>query len=143
MSSIAQPKRRISLRSVGEILTDHTGNFYELRGDELRELGKLLVDRRGRVFEIADVEPPTIATEAPIVAKQSIIFKLLNWFSRMFLGNKTCPQNEQYPWIGSVPSAVADGSNQVSQESVEHRMLIITHPLPRTVLTRSKCDSDP
>jgi|GEM_PF-6108307 len=64
MSAIAEPKKRIALRCVGEILTDHTGHFYELRGDDLRELGKLLIDRRGRVFEIAEAEPPTVETES-------------------------------------------------------------------------------
>ena len=80
MSTVSQPQRRITLRSVGEILTDHTGNFYELCGDELRELGKLLVDRRGRVFEVADAEPPPVAVEVPVIAKQSIVSRLLNWF---------------------------------------------------------------
>ena len=90
MSAVAQPKRRITLRSVGEILTDHAGNFYELRGDELRELGKLLIDRRGRVFEIVDAEPSAVAVEnSVVVAKQSIISKLLNWFSRIPASN-TC-----------------------------------------------------
>jgi hypothetical protein len=83
MSAVTQTKRRITLRSVGEILTDHTGNFYELRGDELRELGKLLIDRRGRVFEIAESEMSTVEVETPVVTKTSIIFRLLKLCARI------------------------------------------------------------
>ena len=84
MSSVAQPKKRIALRSVGEILTDHTGNFYELHGNDLRELGKLLIDRHGRVFEIAETE-----AEIAVVNKHSIVSRLRQWFARIFGGN-TC-----------------------------------------------------
>ena len=89
MRSVAQPEKRIALRSVGEILTDHTGNFYELRGDDLRELGKILIDARGRLFEVAEAESPTLAAEMPVVSKHSIVSRLRNWFSRL-LGRNTC-----------------------------------------------------
>ena len=86
MSSVAQTGKRIALRSVGEVLTDHTGNFYELRGDDLRELGKLLIDTRGRVFEVAEAESPVIAVEMPVVGAHSILSRLRNWFSRILGG---------------------------------------------------------
>jgi hypothetical protein len=44
--------KRIGLRSVGKIVTDASGHFYEVRGQELHALGDLVRDERGRIFEV-------------------------------------------------------------------------------------------
>lgn len=44
--------RRAGLRSVGEIVSDESGNLYEVQGRELRSLGELVRDEGGRVFEV-------------------------------------------------------------------------------------------
>jgi len=49
-----------------------------------------------------------------------------------------CHKSRNRTWIGSVPSAVADGSNDeraIFPNNFDRSAL--THPLPRTVLTRS------
>jgi hypothetical protein len=51
---------------------------------------------------------------------------------------RACPKSPNRAWIGSVPSAVADGSNDqraIFPDNFDCHAL--THPLPRTVLTRS------
>ena len=91
--------RRVRLRSVGEVLTDQSGRFYELRGDHLHQLGELVTDRVGRVFEIANAPPAKRETEileqaaAPTEPDQieagnarSILSRFANWFSRRLRG---------------------------------------------------------
>jgi len=44
--------RSVRLRSVRELMTDDSGNFYEVNGRKLRPLGELVRDEHGRVFEV-------------------------------------------------------------------------------------------
>src|SRR2546425_2173303 len=48
----ARDENRVGLRSVGEILRDQAGHFYEVRGQQLQALGELVRDERGRIFEL-------------------------------------------------------------------------------------------
>ena len=56
------------LRSVGEVMADEDGNFYEVAGQQLRPLGELVSDERGRIFEVqpaSETRPAAAAKEAP------------------------------------------------------------------------------
>src|SRR4030095_9441004 len=44
--------RSVRLRSVRGLMTDDSGNFYEVNGRQLRPLGELVRDEHGRVFEV-------------------------------------------------------------------------------------------
>ena len=44
--------KRVGLRSVGEVVADEAGSFYEVCGRQLRRLGELVRDERGRIYEV-------------------------------------------------------------------------------------------
>ncbi|HJQ68518.1 MAG TPA: hypothetical protein VKA70_06085 [Blastocatellia bacterium] len=57
--------KRAGLRSVGEVVTDEAGNFYEVQGRELRRLGELVRDEGGRVFEVCPATGEQSNKKAP------------------------------------------------------------------------------
>ncbi len=44
--------KHVGFRSVGEVVTDEAGTFYEVRGQQLRPLGELVRDECGKIFEV-------------------------------------------------------------------------------------------
>jgi len=46
-------RNRVGLRSVGEVVVDEAGHFYEVRGKQLHPLGELVRDERGRIFQVS------------------------------------------------------------------------------------------
>lgn len=61
----ATEQDQVGLRSVGEVLTDHTGHLYEVQGEELRTLGELVRDPEGRLFEVCNYTNNRGINEAP------------------------------------------------------------------------------
>lgn len=61
--------QRVHLRSVGEVMADEAGNFYEVHGQQLRPLGELVSDERGRIFEVQPAhETPSTPRENPWIS---------------------------------------------------------------------------
>jgi len=53
-------RSRAGLRSVGEVVVDEAGHFYEILGGRPHALGKLVQDERGRIFQVLY---PTVVKE--------------------------------------------------------------------------------
>ena len=53
------------MRSVRGLMTDDSGNFYEVNGRQLRPLGELVRDEHGRVFEVHPTPEAESANEQP------------------------------------------------------------------------------
>ena len=56
--------RSVRLRSVRELVTDDSGNVYEVNGRQLRPLGELVRDEHGRVFEVRPTSESPAAESA-------------------------------------------------------------------------------
>ena len=60
--------RPVRLRSIGQVMADEAGKFYEVSGGQLRPLGELVSDEQGRIFEVR----PTSESRAGESATQQV-----------------------------------------------------------------------